>query len=146
MQVYAENKNASFQYEIVKTFDAGLSLLGPEVKSIQKSLLDLKGSVVLIRGGSAYWVGANIQPYQAKNMPKDYLSDRPRQLLLNKKEIEELIGATSGKKLTIVPLLVYNKNNRVKLKIALARHRKKSDKRQAIKKRETKKLIKKVLG
>ena len=137
MEAYAENKRAGFDYEILETFEAGLALSGIEVKSIAAGRASMAGSHVVVRGGEAFLVGADIPPYQAKNSPDNYDSSRTRKLLLNQKEIGALAGSASGNGLTIIPLKMYNKKGKVKLLIGLARSKKKGDKRESIKKRET---------
>lgn len=141
MLCYAENKKARFNYEIIKKYEAGIELLGIEVKSIRGGQMSLEGSFVIIRGGEIFLINANIPPYQPNNSPSDYDSYRNRRLLLTKKEIKELASTEKNKSLTIVPLLVYNKNKKVKVEIGLAKGRKKFDKRENIKKRETEREI-----
>jgi SsrA-binding protein len=137
MEALAENKRAGFDFEILETFEAGISLLGSEVKSIAAKRAVIVGSHVVVRGGEAFLVGAEIPPYQPKNVPDGYDSSRTRKLLLNKRELAELSGATAGKGLTLIPIKMYNKSRKVKLLIGLARSKKKTDKRETIKKRET---------
>lgn len=145
MKIFAENKKAYFNYEILEKFEAGISLLGQEVKSIKAGKVNLAGSYVILRGREAFWVGAKVPAYQPKNAPADYEEERPKKLLLKKAEIKYLIGKTKQKGLTLVPLRVYNAKGRVKLEFGLAKGKKTSDKREAIKKRETKREIEKEL-
>src|SRR3989338_721423 len=137
MPSYAENRKARFNYEILEKYEAGIELLGVEVKSVRGGQMSLEGAFVIIRGGEAYLINANIPPYQAKNAPKDYDPLRNRKLLLTKKEISELRGSEKNKSLTIVPISVYNKNRKIKLEIALVKGKKKFDKRETLKKRDT---------
>jgi len=137
MASYAENRKAKFDYEILEKYEAGIELLGLEVKSIRSGKISLEGSFVLVRGGEAYLINANIAPYQVKNTPKDYDPLRNRRLLLTKKEIKELSGSEKNKSLTIVPISVYNKNRKIKVEVALVKGKKKYDKRETIKKRDT---------
>lgn len=137
MANYAENRKARFNYEILKKYEAGIELLGTEVKSIRNGKMSLDGAFVIARGGEAFLINANIPPYQVKNTPKDYDPLRNRKLLLTKKEITELGESEKNKSLTIVPISVYNKNRKIKLGIALVRGKKRIDKRETIKKRET---------
>ena len=132
-----DNKKAFFNYEVGEKYEAGMELLGPEVKSLKNRQGSLEGAFVIIRGGEAFLVGAYIPPYQPKNMPKGYDPTRARRLLLSKKEIIELATETQANKLTIVPISVYNKGTKVKLSLGLAKRKKKYDKREAIKKRDT---------
>src|SRR3989338_415385 len=134
---YAENRKARFDYEILEKYETGIELLGSEVKSVRGGQMSLEGAFVIIRGGETYLINANVPPYQPKNAPKDYDPLRNRKLLLTKKEIIELAGGEKNKSLTIVPLSVYNKGKKIKLALALVRGKKKLDKRETIKKRET---------
>src|SRR3989344_3531217 len=131
-----QNKKAYFNYEILEKMEAGIELIGPEVKSLKNSQASLEGAHVTIRGGEAYVTGMHISPYQPKNMRKDYDPIRNRRLLLTKKEIEKLGGAEGQKRLTIVPLSVYNKGRKLKLEIAIVRGKKQFYKRETIKKRD----------
>lgn len=137
MANYAENRKARFNYEILQKYEAGIELLGTEVKSIRAGKMSLEGAFVIIRGGEAFLINANVPPYQPKNAPKDYDPLRNRRLLLTKKETAELADSEKNKSLTIVPITVYNKGRKIKAEIALAKGKKKLDKRETIKKRET---------
>ena len=136
-----KNKKVHFNFEILETFEAGIELLGHEVKSLRNKQASLEGSHVVVRGNEAFLVGATITPYQPANTPKDYDPERTRKLLLNKKEISELLSAESQKGLTIGPISVYNKGRNLKLQIAIARGKKKHDKREVLKTRDSKKAI-----
>lgn len=129
------NRKASFDYEILETYEAGLSLLGFEVKSIRGGRASLVGAFVVIRAGEVYALNMNVPPYQPGNTPANYESTRTRKLLLKKSEISELIGKTEKTGLTIVALKLYNKGGKLKLQIGLAWHKKKRDKRTALKKK-----------
>jgi SsrA-binding protein len=137
MANYAENRKARFNYEFLEKYETGIELLGTEVKSVRGGQMSLEGAFVIIRGGEAFLINANIPPYQVKNAPKDYDPLRNRKLLLTKKEITELAGSEKNKSLTIVPISVYNKNRKIKVEIALVKGKKKFDKRETIKKRDT---------
>ncbi len=137
MAHYAENRKARFDYEILEKFEAGIELLGSEVKSVRGGQMSLEGAFVIIRGGEAFLINANIPPYQAKNAAKDYDPLANRKLLLTQKELEELAASGTNKSLTIVPLSLYNKGRKVKIEIALVKGKKKFDKRETIKKRDT---------
>lgn len=139
------NKRAFFDYEILEKFEAGISLLGFEVKSLKLKRGNISGSRVIIRGGEAFIVGMEIPPYQPKNTPGDYDAARTRKLLLKKKEIDYLEGKSAQKGLTLMPTNVIVKNNLIKLSFAVARGLKKYDKRQKIKERETKREIERNL-
>lgn len=129
------NKKAFFNYEILEKFEAGLRLLGSEVKSIKNNHYSLQGAYVTIRNEEAWLMRTTIAPYQPKNMNMAYDPERPRKLLLNKKELKYLQGKTKEKGLTIVPLKVYNKHGQIKLEIGLAKGKTKSDKREVLKQR-----------
>lgn len=122
-------------------YEAGIELLGTEVKSVRGGHMALEGAFVIIRGGEAFLVNANIPPYQPSNTPENYEPLRTRKILLTKKEIAELAASERNKSLTIVPLAVYNKGRKIKVSLALAKGKKKFDKRETIKRRETEREI-----
>jgi len=140
-----EHKKARLNYEVLEEFEAGLELLGHEVKSIRAKMAKLEGSHVIIRGGEAYLVGMVISPYQPANTPLSYDPNRSRRLLLTKKEIGTLLGFEGQKGLTIVPLAIYNKGAHLKVRIAVARGRKLHDKRAVLKERDQKREIERTL-
>jgi SsrA-binding protein len=145
MAPLVSNKKAHFNYEILESYEAGIELLGHEVKAVKKGQATLDGSHVTVRGGEAYLIGASISPYQTNNVPKDYEPTRNRRLLLNKKQLAELGDKESQKGLTIVPISMYNKGLKVKVEIALVRGKKQFDKRESIKKRDSKREIERTL-
>jgi SsrA-binding protein len=128
------NKKAGFNYEITDTLVAGIELFGFEVKALRKNQGSLDGSYVTVRGGEALLMNAQIPPFQQNNTPKEYDPRRERRLLLTKTEITSL---ASSKSLTAVPISLYNSGRKIKVKIGLAQSKKKFDKRETIKKRET---------
>ncbi len=130
------NKKINVDYEILETFEAGIELLGQEVKSLRNGQGSLLGSHITIRGGEAFVIAMNIPPYQIKNTPIDYNPKRNRRILLNKNEIQQLASLEAKKGLTIVPVSVYNSSKKIKVSIAVVRGKKKFDKREDIKKRE----------
>jgi SsrA-binding protein len=140
-----DNKRATFDYSIMETMEAGLELLGYEVKSLRAGNGSLKGARVVARGGEAYLVGATIPPWQQANAPTSYDPERTRRLLLNKKQIAQVLSAESEKGLTIIPISVYNKGRNLKLEIAIARGKKARDKRQSIQERDVKRSIERSL-
>jgi len=140
-----ENKKAHLNYEILEEYEAGLELLGGEVKSLRAKLGKLDGAHITVRGGEAYLIGATIAPYQSGNTPADYEPARNRKLLLTKKEIAILGAHESQKGLTIVPLRVYNKGRHLKLALGVARGKKKYDKRATLKERDSKRDIDRTL-
>lgn len=145
MKSYISHKRAKFDYEILETFEAGLSLLGTEVKSIRAGQGKLEGGYVIIRGKEAFLVGASIPAFQKKNVSPEYDPERARKLLLTQKELVELEQKSEKQGLTIVPIKCYNKGKNIKLEIGIARGKKKHDKRQSIKARDTKRDIEREL-
>lgn len=141
----AENKKAFFNYQILEKFEAGISLIGQEVKSIKAGRISLGGSYVVFKDGEIFLIGATIPPWQPKNAPTDYRSDRPRKLLLKKSEIKYLIGKSKEKGLTLIPLRMYTKKGKIKLEFGIAKGRKKVDKRELIKKRDIEREIQRTL-
>lgn len=139
------NKKAHFNYEVLETFEAGMELFGFEVKALRKGQGSLDGSHVTIRGGEAYLINTHIPPYQVGNTPKDFDPRRNRRLLLTKKEIDTLSGLESQKGLTIIPISVYNRGQKIKIEIAVARPKKKYDKRESIKKRDAERDARRTL-
>jgi SsrA-binding protein len=135
-RTYAENRKVLFDYEILEKYEAGIELLGHEVKAVRSGKVSLPGSYVIVRGGEVYISGMEIAPYQEKNTPEGYEPRRNRRLLLRKQEIAELAGYEQKKGLTIVPISVYNSRRNVKVSIAVVRGKKKHDKRESTKKRE----------
>lgn len=146
MKVLSENRKAYFNYQILEKFEAGLSLLGQEVKSIKTRGVNLAGNYIVPKNEEFFWVGVHIPPYQPKNAPPDYEPERSRKLLLRKSEIKYLIGKSQQKGLTLIPLRLYTKNGKIKLEFALAKGRKKFDKRELIRKREIEREMKRALG
>ncbi len=145
MKQLSENRKARFDYEILETFEAGISLTGQEVKSVRKGGAQLTGSFVLVKPDGAQLLNAQIPPYQPNNTDPGYKPDRTRRLLLNKKEINYLLNKAKEGGLTIVPLSIYDKGRRMKLAIGLARHKKARDKRETIKRRETDREVRRTL-
>ena len=145
MKPLIENKKVRMEYEILETFEAGVSLFGHEVKALRSGKGSLVGARVLVRGGEAFVVGASIPAYQEKNTPESYDPERSRRLLLNKKEIAEIVSYEGQKGLTIIPIMVYNSSRKLKLQVAVVRHKKKHDKREALKERDAKRSIRRTL-
>ena len=145
MKIFADNPKAYFNYDISDKYEAGIVLIGQEVKSIRNGRVNLTGSYVVITGEEAYLVGASIPPYQPKNAPKDYDSQRSRKLLLERSEISRLIGVTKEKGNALIPLKLFAKGVKIKLEFGIGTGKKKTDKRQTIKKRETDREIEREL-
>ncbi len=140
------NRRAKYDYEILETYEGGLVLKGFEVKAIRQGKMSLDASfVALKRGGTdkpeLFLLNSNVSPYQPANTPDNYEPDRSRKILLHKREIMALIGKMKQKGLTLIPLCVYNKKNKIKLEFALAKGKRKIDKRETIKKREVDRQI-----
>ena len=140
-----ENRKATFNYEFLERFNAGIELLGFEVRSLRQKRGSLEGAYAIVRGFEAFLVNVYIPAYQPKNTPKNYDERRPRKLLLAKKEIRELAAAESKKGLTIIPISVYNKGRKIKVELAIARGKKKYDKRESIKRRDTEREIRRLM-
>ncbi len=129
------NKKALHNYHILEKFEAGVSLLGSEVKSLRTGRVDLGESYVRILDGEAILLNANISRYQ-QTADKNYEPTRSRKLLLHKGEIDSLLGKVSGKGLTLLPISIYEKNNRFKVEVGLGKSKKEFDKRKAIKEKD----------
>ncbi len=138
MTALIHNNKAGFTYDLIEGFEAGIELFGPEVKALRGHQGSLEGSYVTIRGGEAFLMNMTIPAYQVNNM-KDYEPLRIRKLLLTKQEISRLEGHEKG--LTLIPITVYNKGRKIKVEIALAKGKKKFDKRESIKKRDVERQI-----
>jgi SsrA-binding protein len=135
VKTVATNRKARFEYQLLETFEAGLVLKGTEIKSVRRGQISLQESYVRTDGKQAWLVGAHIAPYEhASAFQHD--PDREKKLLLNKREIRELYDAVRIIGLTIIPVRVYLKGGRAKVEIAIAKGKKKYDKREAIKKRD----------
>lgn len=134
-QALATNRKAFFQYEVLERAEAGIVLVGTEVKSIRAGGLEFKDAYVEPRGGEMLLVGCRIAPYSHGNL-MNHSPDRARKLLLHKREIAKLGTRATERGLTILPLRAYLKNGRVKVEIGLARGKKAHDKREAIKKKD----------
>lgn len=135
MAKMSENKKAYFDYEIIDTFEAGIKLIGSEVKSIKSGKSNINGSYVKILDNEAYILGMKIDEYQGGILNDSLDKTRTRKLLLNQSELKKLKKLTEEKGLTIVPLLLYIKNRWVKISIGVGKGKKKADKRETLKKR-----------
>jgi len=145
MSTYLTNKKASFNFELLHEYEAGLVLTGIEAKSIRNGRGKLDGGYIIIRGGEAFLVGISIPAYQPANTPKKYDPERPRKLLLNKKELAAIERDTEQGRLTAIPLKLYNKNRKIKLLLAVVRGKRKHDKRETLKARDSKREIERTL-
>lgn len=134
-RVLATNRKAFFNYEILERVEAGVSLVGTEVKAIREGGLNFRDAFVEFRNGELFLVGCRIGPYSHGNL-MNHAEDRLRKLLLHKREILKLGGKATERGLTLVPLRAYFKNGRVKLEVGLARGKKAHDKRESIKRKD----------
>ena len=131
----AENRKASHDFHLLETFEAGLVLLGTEVKAIREGRVNLRDSFARVEDGEVYLYNVNISPYSHRG----YVTHEPlrrRKLLLHREEIRKLIGKTVEKGMTLVPVRLYFKNGRVKVAVSLAKGKKEYDKRETLKRRE----------
>lgn len=134
-KIIATNRKARHEYEVLDTFEAGLSLLGPEVKSLRAGQASLNDSYVIVRNSELMLINAHISPYKeaGRENPEER---RPRKLLMHRYEIDRIAGKIQERGFTVVPLALYFKDGRVKAEIALVRGKKLHDKRETIKKRD----------
>jgi SsrA-binding protein len=143
-KVIATNRKAFFNYEVLDRFEAGISLVGTEVKSIREGGLNFRDSFVDYRGGELFLVGCRIGPYSHGNL-LNHSEGRDRKLLLHKREVLKLGGKVTEKGYTIIPLRAYLKNGRVKVEIGLARGKRAHDKREAIKRKDLERETRRAL-
>ncbi len=144
IKVLSDNRKASFLYEILEKYEAGIALYGPEIKSIKSGKVNLSDGYVVIKNGEALLLNVHISPYEkAARENKDPL--RTRVLLLHKNEIMRLYGKTKEKNLTIIPLKIYLKSGRAKVEIALVKGKKIYDKRASIKEKEQKREVERII-
>lgn len=144
MTQIAENKKARFDYEIGETIIAGVVLGGHEAKSAKLGRMDLSGSHVIVRGGEAFLIGSSIHPFQPKNIEGSFDISRTRKLLFSKKELQELSGKLQNG-FSLIPLNAFTHRGFIKVTIGIARGKKKADKRETIKKRETDREIRREI-
>lgn len=136
METFLRNSKYGRDYETLEKLDAGISLMGSEVKSVKLGQGSISEAYVTVRGGEVYLVNAHIPAYQPKNTAESYDPYRERKLLLSKKEIALLSERVREANLTIMPLSLYNSRNKIKLSLALAKGKKKFDKRLSLKKKD----------
>ena len=145
MVILVKSKNAERFYEVKETVEAGILLVGTEVKSLRNNQGSLEGAHISISKVPEMWlVGAFIPPYQPSNTLKSYNPNRKRKLLVTKKELEKLVVERKSGSLTLLPLMVYLDRNRMRLRIGLCKKKKLFDKRQSLRKKEDKRSIKDV--
>jgi len=132
----AENRKAYHDYHLIETFEAGIVLLGTEVKAIREGRVNLRDSFARLDNGEIYLYNVNISPYSHRGSA-DHEPLRRRKLLLHRDEIRKLVGKTVVKGMTLVPVRMYFKKGRVKVAVSLAKGKKEYDKRETIKRRDT---------
>jgi SsrA-binding protein len=135
-KLICKNRQAYFLYEILETYEAGISLLGTEVKSIRAGRINLKDGYILIRNNEALLTNVHISPYQASGSYFNHDPLRTRKLLLHRQEINKLIGKVQEKGLTLVPIKMYFKGSLIKVEIGLGKGKKLHDKRETVKRRD----------
>jgi SsrA-binding protein len=145
MTTFALNKDANRNYEFLEKFEGGLKLTGAEVKSVRAGHVNLKGSFLSINNNHLIIKGMHIGKYAPAGQQEDYDPIRPKIVLVNKKELNYLIGQNQAKGLTIVPISVYNKGNFIKLNFAIARGKKQFEKREDLKKRDIQKQLRQAM-
>jgi SsrA-binding protein len=134
--VFADNRQARFNYEILETYEAGIELTGTEVKSIRRGQANLRDSYAIVRNGEMFLLNMYIAPHATTSAVFNHEPTRTRRLLLHKQEIRKLIGKVEQKGLTLVPLKLYLSKGWIKVSIGLARSKKLHDKRETIQKRD----------
>ena len=143
-KVIATNRKASFSYFLEDRFEAGLVLTGTEIKSIRAGRVNLQQAYVLAQGDELWLIDAHIAPYEYGNR-QNHEPRRPRKLLLHRRQINRLIDRVATRGYTIIPTLLYLKDGRAKLEIALARGKRQYDKRQSIAKRDSDRQVRRAL-
>ncbi len=152
MKIFSENKKAFYDYNILEKFEAGLVLLGTEVKSIKAGRINLTGSYVVFKKptesgySEPYLTGTKVPAWQPKNAPDEYNPERHRKLLLNKKEIIYLFGKSKERGFSLIPLKIYAKDGKIKLEFGLAKGKKKYDKKEKIKKKDVDREVNRELS
>lgn len=148
MKIITKNKKAYFEYDILDTLEAGIVLKGDEVKSLRAGNVNITGAFAVINKGELYLINCTIGAYSHAYSKSEENTTRSRKLLVHKRELNKIIGEVSQKGITLVPLKLYFKNGRVKVEIALSKHKKAAGKKQHLKeqdlKRQTEKELKKV--
>ncbi len=144
-KVVAENRQARFEYEILETFEAGIELVGTEVKSVRAGKANLRDGFALIRNGEVWLHNVHISPHDTASQYFNHDPRRTRKLLMHRQEIRKLIGKVEQQGLTLVPLKMYLKRGWVKISLALARGKKLHDKREDLKQKQAKREIQRAM-
>jgi SsrA-binding protein len=144
IKILNDNRKARFNYDFLETYEAGIELAGPEVKSIKSGHISIKESFATVRNGEIWLTNAHVSPYKPAsfNNPEP---TRPRKLILKKNEIDHLIGKVQAEGFTLVPTKIYLSHGLIKVEIALARGKKSQDKREVIKSRDLNREISREL-
>jgi SsrA-binding protein len=143
-KIISVNRRARFDYEISETLEAGLVLQGTEVKSLRQGQVNLKDAYADIEDGEVYLLHAHIDPYDQGNR-FNHDPERPRKLLLHRREIRRLIGKTQERGLTLIPTRMYFTNGRAKIELGLAKGKKHYDKRETLKRRTAQRDIERAM-
>ena len=143
--IFASNKKAYFEYEVLERFEAGLVLSGPEVKSVRTGGAKLTGGYAAVRGTTATLINVHISRYRFSSPKKEYDPTQTRRLLLHEKEMRYLEGKTQEQGLTIVPLSLYSTDHKIKVELGLVRGKKRFDKRRATQQRDIDRDTKRTL-
>jgi SsrA-binding protein len=143
-KLFAQNRKALHDFAIEETYEAGIQLTGPEVKSIRAGRANLKESYARVRDGEVFLIGAHVSPY-ANATHREQLPTRDRKLLLHKGEISRLIGKSQEEGKTIIPLRLYDKNGNIKLELAVASRKKQYDKRREIARKTAEREIERAM-
>lgn len=146
VSTFAENRKARHDYETIEKFDGGLSLLGHEVKSVREGGAKLTGSYITLKKGEVWLVGCRIAPYSKAGKLDGYDPIRDRKILVTKKELEEFFGKTIQKGLTLVPFSLYARGRHIKVHFGLCRGRQAHDKREALKRKDVDRDIRRETG
>ncbi|HEY9883026.1 MAG TPA: SsrA-binding protein SmpB [Thermosynechococcaceae cyanobacterium] len=144
-KIVSDNRQARYLYEILETYEAGIELMGTEVKSIRAGKVNLRDGFALIRKGEILLMNVQISPHQTTSQAFNHEPTRTRKLLLHREEIRKLIGKVEQQGLTLVPLKMYMKRGWVKIDLALVKGKKLHDKREDIKKREDQRTMQRAL-
>ena len=143
-KVFAQNRKARHDFSMEETYEAGIQLTGPEVKSIREGRANLQESYVRVRDGEVFLLGAHVSPYENAR-EREQLPTRERKLLLHGREIARLSGKSQEDGKTIIPLRLYEKNGNIKLEIAVASRKKQYDKRREIAKKTAQREIERAM-
>ncbi|MFQ3616451.1 MAG: SsrA-binding protein SmpB [Cyanobacteriota bacterium] len=144
-KVVAENRQARFEYEILETFEAGIALVGTEVKSVRAGKVNLRDGFALIRNGEVWLHNVHISPHDTASQYFNHDPRRTRKLLMHRQEIRKLIGKVEQQGLTLVPLKMYLKRGWAKISLALVRGKKLHDKREDLKQKQAKREMQRAM-